>query len=280
MHHWLIWILLFVAGIAVPGSLSAQEDDAVLPLTPEQTTQLGKLLDRDWEDRPPWADMAISILQGQSMGNGDGWFTGSERRHDWPWLAERYPDAAKDDQITSEEIPELTPEAFARIDQDRDRVLTPGDFRFEKNPLLEDDSPAGSVFTLLDEDSNGRLTMKELQRWFKRSSDGSDFLSIDDLKDALGFGPPPPRPRSEPGPKSNKGQRREDRRWGMLGMLLNGEMGSLNEGPALGADAPELNLPLVARQSEGGGLELTDQFIQLESFRGKKPVVLIFGSFT
>ena len=113
-----------------------------------------------------------------------------------------------------------------------------------------------------------------MQAWFDRSSEGSDFLSIDDLKIALGFGPKPPRKRP------NARGAPSDPRWNMLGMLLNGEMGSLTEGPDLGAEAPELDLPLVAQKSEGGGLELTDRVAKLEDYRGKKPVVLIFGSFT
>ena len=116
------------------------------------------------------------------------------RRHDWQWLANRHPEAASDGQMPAEELAGLSEADFARIDQDRDRVITAKDFQFEKNPFMEDDSPAGAIFSRLDDDSNGRLTMKEMQRWFKRSSDGSEFLSVEDLKDALGLGPRPPRP--------------------------------------------------------------------------------------
>ena len=41
-----------------------------------------------------------------------------------------------------------------------------------------------------------------------------------------------------------------------------------------------LDLPLVTHQDDDSGLELTDRFIKLADLRGKKPVVLIFGSFT
>ncbi len=262
-----------MAGILVP-SLSYAEDPVEPPLTSEQTTQLAEMIGRDWENRPAWAEMAVMILKGDGMGSGKGWFTPAERRHDWQWLAERMPDAASDDQITPAEIPALSDEEFARVDQDHDRVITPKDFLFEKNPFMEDDSPAGSIFSRLDDDSNGRLTMKELQRWFKRSSDGTDFLSVEDLKGALGLGPRPARRGND------AGEPRNDPRWEMMGMFLNGEMGSFSEGPELDSEAPELDLPLVAHQAEGGGLELTDRVIKLEDFRGSKPVVLIFGSFT
>lgn len=229
---------------------------------------------RDWENRPPWAEMAVMILEGESMGNGKGWFTPSQRRHDWQWLAARYPEAAGDDRITIEELSPISEADFEVVDQDRDGAITPDDFRFEKNPLMEDESPAGSIFSRLDEDSNGRLTKPELERWFERSSDGGDFLSVRDLKDALGYGP---KPRKK---QDSSGEAQKDPRWEMMAMLLNGEMGSFAEGPDLGDEAPEIDLPLVAHSEQAGKLELTDRIIKLDDFRGRKPVVLIFGSFT
>jgi hypothetical protein len=53
------------------------------------------------------------------------------------------------------------------------------------------------------------------------------------------------------------------------GVLL-GEIGSPCEGPALGKEAPDFNL-----EAHDGVRRYT-----LSQFRGKKPVVLIFGSFT
>ncbi len=261
--------VLLAISFGNPTAMFAEEP----PLTPKQTTQLAEMIERDWEDRPPWAEMAVMILKGGPMGSGKGWFTGAARRHTWPWLANRMPEAAKDGRITSEEILQLSKQDFDRLDQDRDRVITEADFVFEKNPMMEDDSPAGSIFSRLDEDSNGRLTSEEVQRWFKQSTKDSDFLSVDDLKIALGLGPRPPRrdrDSSDPRP---------DPRWKMMGMFLDGEMGSFSEGPALDSEAPELDLPLVAHREEGG-LELTDEVIRLKNYRGSKPVVLIFGSFT
>jgi hypothetical protein len=263
----LVVLLLFI--VVNPTAMLAEDP----PLTPMQTTQLAEMMERDWENRPPWAEMAVMILKGESMGSGTGWFTGAERRYTWKWLANRLPEASNDGRITAEEIPELSEQDFDRVDQDRDRAITEADFAFEKNPMMEDDSPAGAIFSRLDEDSNGRLTSKEIQRWFKQSTKDTDFLSVDDLKIALGLGPQPPRrgrDSSEPRP---------DPRWKMMGMFLNGEMGSFSEGPALDSEAPDLDLPLVTHREEGG-LELTDEMVRLENYRGSKPVVLIFGSFT
>lgn len=276
MHRILsVRIVVFIAvGIFLAPALRGEDPEGP-PLTAEQTTQLADLMSRDWKDRPAWAEMAVMILKGESMGSGKGWFTGSVRRHDWQWLVNQVPDAASDERIMPEELAGLSKDDFDRLDQDRDGAITANDFLFEKNPFMEDDSPAGPLFSRLDEDSNGRLTMKEMQRWFKRSADGSEFLSVEDLKDALGYGPRPPRAASE-----SAGGPSKDPRWDMLGMLLNGEIGSFSEGPELGSEAPELDLPLVSHRQEGGGLELTDRMIKLEDFRGSKPVVLIFGSFT
>jgi hypothetical protein len=267
-HSFPLAVLLAIS-VVNPHAMFAEDP----PLTSEQTTQLAEMIERDWEDRPPWAEMAVMILKGGSMGSGKGWFTPAQRRHTWQWLADRLPEVSADGRITGEEIPELSEQDFEQVDQNRDGVITESDFVFEKNPMMEDDSPAGSIFSRLDEDSNGRLTAKEVERWFKQSTKGTDFLSVDDLKIALGLGPRPPRrdrDSSEPRP---------DPRWKMMGMFLNGEMGSFSEGPALNSEAPELDLPLVAHREEGG-LELTDEIIRLENYRGSKPVVLIFGSFT
>ena len=189
--------ILVVASAALLFVSSGWSDDPIEPpLSSEQTTQLADLISRDWENRPPWAEMAVMILQGESMGNGKGWFTPSQRRHDWQWLAARFPEAASDERITIEELGTMSEADFAVVDQDRDGAVTPDDFRFEKNPFMEDESPAGSIFSRLDEDSNGRLTMSELERWFERASDGGDFLSVSDLKDALGYGPKPRKNRA------------------------------------------------------------------------------------
>lgn len=269
-----VWAVGVVAGL---GQLSAQEPAPALP--PELTSRLGELMDRDWEQRPPWADMAVAILKGGGMGSGQGWFTGAERRHAWDWLVANFPEAAADEKITPKEIPQLSRFAFERVDVDRDRVLAPQDFQFDSHPQLEDNSPVGAIFSRIDQDSNGRITQDELSRWFERAAGDTEFLSVEDLKLALGLGVGSPGNRRSVESESRSSPP-PDPRWEMLGLLLNGEMGALTEGPALDAPAPELDLPMVRRSEDAGGLELTDRLIRLEDLHGTKPVVLIFGSFT
>lgn len=59
-------------------------------------------------------------------------------------------------------------------------------------------------------------------------------------------------------------------RWDLMLKFFNGDLGHLSEGPSVGAMAPDFVLP---RSSGAGTVRLSDH-------RGRKPVVLIFGSFT
>ena len=52
--------------------------------------------------------------------------------------------------------------------------------------------------------------------------------------------------------------------------LFSGEIGSAHEGPGLGEEAPAFTLDTHDKSRR----------ISLADYRGKKPVVLIFGSFT
>ena len=195
-------------------------------MSSELATRLGDMIDRDWDGRPPWADMAVAILKGEAIGSGKGWFTGSERRHDWDWLSQTFAEAAADKQIRRNEIELLSKADFDRMDTDQDGKITAADFRFTKNPLLEDDSPVGSIFSRLDQDSNGRLTKQEFESWFDRSAGGADFLSVEDLKDALGMRPK----RTRKSVASSAG----DPRWKLLDLLVGGRDGVPDRRPRLG----------------------------------------------
>ena len=173
------------------------------------------------------------------------------------------------------EIEPLDKVSFQVIDQNNDGVITPSDFEFPVNPNLEGDAAANRIFSRLDDDSNGRLTIDELQQWFSKSAGESEFLSVNDLKKAVGLAKKTNRPKQKDAPNGP----RVDPRWPMMKLLLSGELGSLTTGPEFDSEAPELDLPLVAHNKDGG-LELSDRIIHLQDARGKKPVVLIFGSFT
>src|SRR5205807_3446311 len=119
---------------------------------------------------------------------------------------------------------------------------------------------ARKVFGQIDRDSNGRISREEWEAFFKKAAKDKDHLTPDDLREAL-FPPPPPKlAAGNDGPSPLV----------LLHGLLAGEIGSMHEGPALNAKAPDFTL-----STEDGKKSVT-----LSDFRAKKPVVLIFGSFT
>lgn len=104
-------------------------------------------------------------------------------------------------------------------------------------------------FARLDRNEDGKLTRVDFQRAQRERKPAPK-----------GAGKPPDRSKGGAGPS----------RWTLLRGLFTGEIGSLFEGPALGETAPAFTL----RTHDG------QRTISLADFRNKKPVVLIFGSFT
>jgi hypothetical protein len=109
-----------------------------------------------------------------------------------------------------------------------------------------------------DADGDGRLTKAEWAAVFEKAAAGRDQLTAEDLR-ALLYPPQPPAGPSEPPSKAV-----------LLRGLLSGEIGSIAEGPPLGGPAPDFALP-----THDGA-----RSVRLAQFRGQRPVVLIFGSFT
>jgi EF hand len=209
--------------------------------------------------RPPeFVEMLTAIAGGSQMGPGEGWFHPAQSRYGWQWLAGRY-DADDEGEITREEFPGPA-EWFDRLDRNRDGVLTPDDFDWsERSPQLRQGGLASQWFRALDTNSNGRISRQEWEAFFKKAAKGKDHLTPDDLQEALA--PPPRKPSKEPpGPSPV-----------VLALgLLNGEIGSMFEGPNLNQPAPDF----VLKTQDG------KRPVRLSEFRGKRPVVLIFGSFT
>jgi hypothetical protein len=263
------YLLTLIGAGCLSAPCRAQDD----PLPPKLAARLGHLLEQDWKDRPEWAEMAAVILKNEPMGHGKGWFTGAKSRYGWTWLTRTFPEETADGTIDRDEIPQLAATDFARLDRNGDDEISAPDFDWSKgNPMMSGFSPSDMVFNRLDLDFNGRLTREEVTRFFDKTGDGFDFLTMEDLRRGLDLKMPD---RSD-GP----GGKPPDQRWLFMARLLNGELGSLTPGPKLEDEAPKLNLPLVAHNEDRSKLALTEQFIELKQFRGKKPVVLIFGSFT
>lgn len=153
-------------------------------------------------------------------------------------------------------------ELFDRLDRDHDGRLTRADFDWSDDaPLNRQMRIVYSFFRRGDADRDEKITAAEWQEMFKKVTKGKDSLSREELH-ALLF-PPPPPPSKKPG--SGMPSPRV-----LLKGLFEGEIGSFREGPSLGRLAPDFTLRTFD----------DEKTMTLSHFRGKKPVVLIFGSFT
>jgi hypothetical protein len=207
------------------------------------------------------------ILYGSNMGPGDGWFRPSQSRYGWAWLAERC-DADKDGKVTRQEFTGPA-DFFARLDRSRDGVITSDEFDWsDRSPLAMQSRMSTAWFRMFDANSNGKLSAEEWQALFQRASKGKGYLTADDLRDA--FPTAPPRPPAAAAPTAKPQTAGAPSKYLLLKGLLDGEIGSFHEGPRLGDPAPEFTLRTQDRSAT----------IALAQFRGKKPVVLVFGSFT
>ncbi len=211
--------------------------------------------------RPPEAvRMLVAILRGSQMGPGEGWFGPAQTRYTWKWLADRCGIDPAKRGIPRERF--RGPEAlFARLDRDRNGVITPGDLDWsDRSPYMQMAGITNFLFRRLNERGDGRLTREDLLHFFDRAAGGKDHLTPDDFRDALlggmsggGF-----RPGDAPSPAV------------LIRGLFAGEIGSMNEGPRVGQPAPNFTLKTV----DGG------ETVELAKLVGTKPVVLVFGNFT
>jgi Ca2+-binding EF-hand superfamily protein len=197
------------------------------------------------------------------MGPGEGWFHAGQSRYGWKWLADRY-DADHNGTITSKEFAGPK-EFFERLDRNHDGVLTAADFDWSDRSLYAmQGMPARYWFSRIDTNSNGRISREEWQALYERMAQGKGYVTPDDLREAFPTAPPP-RPAGSSS-TANDGPSPLT----LLKGLLSGELGSIFEGPTISQSAPDFAL----RTQDGKRL------IRLSQYRGVKPVVLVFGSFT
>jgi hypothetical protein len=205
-------------------------------------------------------EMAWAIARGSQLGPGEGWFHPGQSRYGWDWLAAHY-DSNRDGKITADELGGPSG-VFERLDRNHDGVVTADDFDWsDKSPYVRQVGQVGQWFRMVDGNSNGKISPEEWEAFFKRLAQDKGYVTPEDMHRAL-FPPPPSRTASkEPmGPSPAL----------LLKGLVSGEIGSVFAGPQVGQEAPDFTLP-----TEDGS-----QQYSLSRWRGKKPVVLIFGSFT
>lgn len=206
--------------------------------------------------------MVTAVVTGSQMGPGDGWFHPGKSRYGWQWLAKRF-DQDGDELITAEEF-KGDAELFERLDRDRNGELTADDFDWsDASPFLRQQGQAGQWFARIDKSSNGRITSDEWQQFFERLAGEKGYVSREDLR--TGLFPPAPK-RIVPANPADEGPSVST----LLLGIASGELGSLRQGPDIDQSAPDFELETQDHK----------QTIRLSSFRDRKPVVLIFGSFT
>ena len=192
-----------------------------------------------------------------------GWYGPGQSRYDWIWLAAQF-DVNRDGKIVRPEF-QGPDSSFSLLDRDRDGSVTQTDLDWtESSEWMRLESQAQRRFRDLDEDEDGALSVGEWKAWYDRLAGSKGALSPIEFRRML-----------EPS-ASNRGgggagmamtpKLRHDRLVG----VLKGDVGSFNEGPQLGELAPDFTL----KTHDG------KESVTLSSFRGKKPVVLTFGSYT
>jgi hypothetical protein len=202
-------------------------------------------------------EMVSTIAQGRPPDGGGGWFHDGQSRYGWEWLADRY-DWDGDGVVLRDDLPQQAVDLAARLDRDQDGKITKDDFDWSnKSTYVKQAAQTRPLFASIDRDRNGHLTKEEWGRFFDQAALDADSITPADLQAAL-FPPQPPSSGDDPTPID------------FLRGFVSGELGSIMEGPRIGQTAPDFELPDHERK----------QWLRLSKYRDKKPVVLIFGSFT
>ena len=226
----------------------------------DRLVALGCYIERRLPFRAEWIDMLAAVLKGEGFDEGKGWWHPSERIYGWTWLKDRY-DLNGDGRVEADGLRVGLRAIGASLD-DLDRDLS-GDIT-ESDLLHSRGRPVSvltdAVFRQIDEDSNDRVSWAELSWFFQRADRGKrGSITRQDLETLLGAAIRD-KPHEEEKPPRERA----------LALFLSGNLGSIRSGPSLGSMAPDFELP-----SRTGGASF-----RLSSSYSKKPVVLIFGSFT
>jgi hypothetical protein len=177
-----------------------------------------------------------------------------ETRYSWKWLAARY-DKDETGEVTKERFPDSA-EVFARLDRNWDSKLTPLDFDWSESGVLgRQKETTFALFKSIDKNSDGRITAEEWEAVFAKSVKEKGFLNDQDLMQLIHL------------PGVLKAER-QSRSKGLETFLEN--QSRLPKPPGLGEMAPDFSL------ASPDGMKS----VKLSTFRGKKPVVLIFGNYS
>jgi EF hand domain-containing protein len=204
--------------------------------------------------------LATFISPEWGIREGRGWFRSGNSRYTWPWLSSLL-DSNHDGRITRAEFERIGKPFLARLDRDHSGAITAEDLDWSENSeYLKRRRPARELSSRLDSNSNGRITEQEWAALYQGLAGDKGFMTSEDLADWL-----TPPSSTDAIPPSEM-----PTRWKLLKGVISGELGSLQEGPDLDSPAPDFTLDTYDHR----------QMVSLAQFKGKKPVALIFGSFT
>jgi len=230
----------------------------------------------------------------------------------WQQLSRKF-DADKDGKIVADEF-DRGERAFSNLDRNRDGALTAADFAGRRRDRGQSRMMLGRLARSADSDEDGTITEQEWESFVAGlDADEKGIISADKLVELM----PARRGRRGGGGRAGRGGRRPGNMAEMIVRMLDrndndqleatdlqevfleldadqdkqlggdelgrgqrgrgnrrGGRGDRPQAPEIGDPAPDFDLPF-ARSPED--LENT---VRLSSYAGKKPVALIFGSYT
>jgi hypothetical protein len=244
-----VGLLFVVYSLGSPAVAMAQEK------APGYRARLGQIVKA--VDENEFAQVVLAVLNGSSLGPGEGWFKAGQSRYGWKWLGDRY-DADGDGRITREKFTG-SEDLFDRLDRDRDGAITKSDLDWAySSPYWAQFRQANQILRRADANGDRKLSREEWDELFKELAGDKKHIDVDDLRLLLY----PPSRKQPPYVEPSKEV--------LLRGLFNGELGSMSEGPRVSQAAPDFTLP-----THDGKKTIT-----LSDYRGRKPVVLVFGNFT
>jgi thiol-disulfide isomerase/thioredoxin len=232
-----------------------------LPDDPNEALAAARFLEKAYgKAKPPEAvRMLIAIARGSQMGPGDGWFGPCDTRYTFEWLAKHQ--GVKGDGVTAKAF-RGPADLFARLDRDRDGVVTAGDLDWsDRSAYMQQMGVTMRLFARINKARDGEITEKEWLEAFKAATKGKEKLTPESLRELL-FPPQPSRTGFMPGDAPTREV--------LVRALFAGEIGSINEGPGLNQSAPDFTLKTADGKQE----------VRLSSLFGSRPIVLVFGNYT
>lgn len=272
--------LYFCAGaIAAVLGIFLQAPRLARAQEPARPGQLNRLLVETQKNGDARATQALGwFLQREAVGHllfmaadprggtgGGGWYRPSETRYTWDWLRQRF-DKDGDGAVSFKEFTGPR-EWFEALDKTGDGLLRADDFEWNgDSPLAKASAKSKPLFSQIDRDGNGQITPDEWKLWFDTLSRGRGYIAQDDLL--------PLFIERKVGGAGGKGDGKKNAslasRLPVLCSYIAGDVGSVSEGPAVGATAPIFTLSTVDGKAK----------VDFAEHIGKKPQVLVFGSFT